>query len=462
MERNKLELKGAFHIHTSYSFDSFLSYKKVVKYGIKNKFDFLMITDHNTIEGAKKAKAFKEEKYPDEKLDIIIGAEYSTDKGDIIGLFLQDEIKSVKSLEVIKEIKQLGGIVVLPHPFKNHKLNEELIKKVDIIEVYNPRTSNEANKKAEELAKKYKKPTLVGSDAHFYDELNSAICIFECDDNYDLKKIFLYNRRKFITTKNGEYYEILSQFIRAYKLRNLSILISAFKNLYKKKIKNKNIQNWLVYKIADKVLDEAIQKYARGKLLDIGCGGKPYENMTKSYVTEHIGLDHENTLHDESKIDLFGTAYNIPIQKEYFDTVLCTAVLEHLEEPNRAIKETNRILKKGGYAVYTVPLFWHLHEEPRDFYRYTKHGLRYLFEKNGFEIVELKPLSGFWVTFGQELVYYLYRFRKGGKLNPLWWIIPLIGLSIQGICYLLSKIDHSEEFTWMYLAVVRKKNGTNR
>jgi hypothetical protein len=101
-------------------------------------------------------------------------------------------------------------------------------------------------------------------------------------------------------------------------------------------------------------------------------------------------------------------------------------------------------------------LFWHLHEEPRDFYRYTKYGLKYLFEKNGFEIVELKPLSGFWVTFGQELVYYLYRFRKGGRLNPLWWIIPVLGIFIQGICYLLNKIDHSEEFTWMYLLVARK------
>ena len=216
------------------------------------------------------------------------------------------------------------------------------------------------------------------------------------------------------------------------------------------------IKNFLVYKIADKALYDAIQKYARGKLIDIGCGEKLYENIIKPYVAEHIGLDHENTLHNKSKIDLFGAAYNIPVENEYFDTVLCTAVLEHLEEPGKAIKEANRILKSGGHAIYSVPLFWHLHEEPRDFYRYTKYGLKYLFEKNGFEIVELKPLSGFWVTFGQELVYYLWRFRRGGRLNPLWWIIPVIGMFIQGICYLLNKIDHSEEFTWMYLLVGRK------
>lgn len=217
------------------------------------------------------------------------------------------------------------------------------------------------------------------------------------------------------------------------------------------------IKNWLVYKIHDKALLGMVSKYAHGKLLDIGCGEKPYKKMVVPYVDEHIGLDHEDTLHNKSNVDLFGTAYNIPVDDEEFDTILCSAVLEHLEEPKKAIAEAYRVLKKGGYAIYTVPLFWHLHEEPRDFFRYTKYGLKYLFEKNGFETVELRPLSGFWVTFGQEFVYYLWRFRRGGKLNPFWWGIPFLGIFIQLIAYQLNKIDHSEEWTWMYLVVVKKK-----
>lgn len=221
--------------------------------------------------------------------------------------------------------------------------------------------------------------------------------------------------------------------------------------------REKHIKNWLVYKIGDKFLRNLLPKYVKGKLVDIGCGEKPYANIIKPYVTEHIGVDHQDTLHDKSNVDRIGTAYDIPGKDGEFDSAICTAVLEHLEEPDKAIKEVNRVLKKGGYAIYTVPLFWHLHEEPRDFYRYTKYGLKYLFEKNGFEIVELRALSGFWVTFGQEFVYYLWRFRKGGQLNPLWWIIPPIGTFIQGMSYLLDKIDRPEAFTWMYLVVARKK-----
>lgn len=215
-------------------------------------------------------------------------------------------------------------------------------------------------------------------------------------------------------------------------------------------------KNWLVKNIVYSEIRKFATKYAHGILLDIGCGEKPYESEFTPYITEYIGLDHENTMHNRSKVDIFATAYNTTIPDNYVDTILNTSVIEHLEEPCEAINEMNRIIKPGGCVILTGQFFWHLHEEPRDFYRYSKYGLKYLFEKNGFEIVELKPLSGFWVTFGQELVYYLYRFRIGGKLNPFWWIIPVIGTFIQGICYLLNKIDHSEEFTVSYLLVARK------
>lgn len=194
----------------------------------------------------------------------------------------------------------------------------------------------------------------------------------------------------------------------------------------------------------------ASKPYVSGKLLDIGCGSREKERLYNGI--EYVGLDHAGSPHAAAP-DILGTADNIPVPDCYFDTVLCTAVLEHLEEPKLALQEAFRVLKAGGYAIYAVPLFWHLHEEPRDFYRYTKHGLKYLFEAVGFEIVEIIPLSGFWITFGSEWNYYIQRFAKG----PLkYFVNGIVGFNN----WLLPKLDHGilrdEKFTWMYQVIARK------
>ncbi len=225
----------------------------------------------------------------------------------------------------------------------------------------------------------------------------------------------------------------------------------------KKRFPLARYHNWLIYSVVNPEIHSMLKLYARGKLADVGCGDKPYKNMAKEFVDEHVGIDHEGTFHDRTQIDLNGTAYDVPVHNETFDSVLCTYVLEHLEQPDRAIAEANRILKKGGYGIYTVPFFWHIHEAPRDFFRFTKYGLRYLFERNGFEVVELKALSGFCVTFGQEASYFLAQFRGTHKANPLYWLLPPLIVVIQAIAYVLSKVEKSEDFTIEYIIVVRKK-----
>ncbi|MEO8631618.1 MAG: class I SAM-dependent methyltransferase [Betaproteobacteria bacterium] len=219
-------------------------------------------------------------------------------------------------------------------------------------------------------------------------------------------------------------------------------------------VANSKSHNLLVEWIVQSALAKKGKQYLRGRLIDIGCGTKPYESLLKGMVSEHVGVDHEATFHDQANIDLYGTAYAIPAADDSFDSALCTAVLEHLEEPETAIRECYRVLKPGGAAIYCVPFIWHLHEEPRDFYRYSKYGLRYLFEKANFEIVEMIALSGFWVTFGQLLVYKLLPFNRG----PLRWfkIFDGVVLLIQAIAFGLDRVDKAEQWTWMYLVVARK------
>jgi ubiquinone/menaquinone biosynthesis C-methylase UbiE len=216
----------------------------------------------------------------------------------------------------------------------------------------------------------------------------------------------------------------------------------------------KELKNVLINNIIHNVLKKSACLFIRGRLIDIGCGTKPYKDLLNPLVTEHIGIDLEETIHDRSNIDLLGAAYTLPFDDGSFDSAICTAVLEHLEEPEAALRECFRILLRGGYCIYTVPFIWHIHEEPRDFFRFSKYGLKYLFEKVGFEIIDIEPLSGFWVTFGQLFVYNIYRLNRG----PLRWlhIIDFVGLIIQSISYLLEKIDKTDQWTWMYLVTAKK------
>lgn len=217
----------------------------------------------------------------------------------------------------------------------------------------------------------------------------------------------------------------------------------------------KDLRNWLTYRIHDRALQRHAAQHFSGRLIDIGCGTKPYKSLLAPYISAHIGVDHEATMHDKAQIDLFGTAYAIPVDDAGFDCAICNAVLEHLEEPEQAIRECYRVLKPGGTAIYSIPFIWHVHEAPRDFYRYSRYGIEYLFKKAGFEIITIEALSGFWVTFGVLLVYNLYRLKRGPlRVIP---IIDAIGLLIQVIAAGLNRLDKNEQWTWMYLAVVRKR-----
>lgn len=216
-------------------------------------------------------------------------------------------------------------------------------------------------------------------------------------------------------------------------------------------------KNWLILKAWDTLVARAASRYARGRLLDIGCGEKPFQELFAGRVSEYLGLEHPDTIHDKSVVDLWGTAENIPLPDESFDTILCTQVLEHVEQPKRALQEMYRVLREGGHCIITVPFLWHIHEAPRDFYRYTEYGIRYLLETSGFHVVEFTSVLGFFGVFGQELVYYLWRFRRGPILSL---IITLLGCAIQALSSLLDRVQllRDRSFVGGYMVIARKQN----
>jgi SAM-dependent methyltransferase len=131
---------------------------------------------------------------------------------------------------------------------------------------------------------------------------------------------------------------------------------------------------FLHYRTLNKALSEA-SKYAVGRLLDIGCGNKPYEEYFE-LVTAYIGCDVvQSSLH---RVDVISTATSLPFESESFDVAFSTQVIEHVAEYPTLLKEAFRLLKPQGHLIISGPMYWHLHEEPHDFYRFTKYGFRHI------------------------------------------------------------------------------------
>lgn len=164
-------MKFDLHIHSKYSYDSITSPKNIIKVAKKKGLNGIAVTDHNTIKGG--LKTFKENTNKD--FYVIIGAEIKTEYGDIIGLFLNEEINSRNFEDVISEINEQSGISILAHPYRNNICIDEIISKVDLIEIFNARSKKEWNIKAFKLASKYKKPISAGSDSHLYFEIGKGI-----------------------------------------------------------------------------------------------------------------------------------------------------------------------------------------------------------------------------------------------------------------------------------------------
>lgn len=169
-------LKADLHVHTAYSIDSASPLEKIIAHCSEVGINCLAIADHNTIAGALRLKEMA-------PFQIIIAEEILTSSGEIIGLFLSEEIPSRLPIEeAIARIKAQDGLICIPHPYDMLRLSacknqvfETIMPQVDIIEVFNSRSLSPGNSaKAWHLAHKYNKLASAGSDAHTPSEIGNA------------------------------------------------------------------------------------------------------------------------------------------------------------------------------------------------------------------------------------------------------------------------------------------------
>jgi predicted metal-dependent phosphoesterase TrpH len=166
-----------FHCHTIYSKDSLTPPRALVEACRRKGIDRVIVTDHNTIAGARAAQAIDPEL-------VIVGEEIMTTRGEILAAFVKEEIpKGLSPQETIRRLKEQGAFISVSHPFdewrSGHWQEEDLLEilsQVDALEVYNSRCMlPRFNQKAQQLADKHQLPGTVGSDAHAAFELGQSL-----------------------------------------------------------------------------------------------------------------------------------------------------------------------------------------------------------------------------------------------------------------------------------------------
>ncbi len=148
---------------------------EIVKTAIKRGLAGVAVTDHNTIAGGIRAKEFETEDFR-----VIVGSEVMTDRGEVIGLFLSEEIVPGNFEDVVTAIREQGSFVILPHPFdrlRSTALHPQPgdARQIDGIEGFNGRCIFQAdNRAAAEFGREHDLAVVAGSDAHFPGEIGRA------------------------------------------------------------------------------------------------------------------------------------------------------------------------------------------------------------------------------------------------------------------------------------------------
>ena len=205
-------------------------------------------------------------------------------------------------------------------------------------------------------------------------------------------------------------------------------------------------------KLATSPIIEFISKYSnryQGKLVDIGCGTKPYIDFF-SNVDNPIGIDIAG-----EEADILANAKFLPVKSNSINIVLCNQVIEHESEPEKIVEEISRILRKSGVLILSAPQMGRLHGEPHDYYRYTKWGLKYILEKNGMKIEIIESHGGIFRAIGSHLDFFIIDYF--GKISFLKNILRYTVININNFIFnILDELITWEKDTLGYNVIAKK------
>jgi ubiquinone/menaquinone biosynthesis C-methylase UbiE len=161
-----------------------------------------------------------------------------------------------------------------------------------------------------------------------------------------------------------------------------------------------------------------------GKVLDVGCGESPYAHLLTERAS-YTGVDvieaNQFGMTGRNEIISFD-GRTLPFSNDYFDHIICTEVIEHVEEPKTFVAELRRVLRNGGTLVATIPFSARVHHEPYDYQRFTPWGLKRLFAD--FKEVNISARGSDLVSIAAKLVVVAARLARPKLDASLIWRLP--------------------------------------
>jgi len=183
------------------------------------------------------------------------------------------------------------------------------------------------------------------------------------------------------------------------------------------------------------------------RVLDAGAGEGQYAGWFALHRYTGVDLGIGDAAWNYHELDAVADLCAMPFADETFDAAINIVTLEHLPEPLLALKEIARVLRPGGKLLIAVPHEWEVHQSPHDFYRYTRHGLRYLLERADFVNIEIQPAGGYFRLLSRRLLNAAqFSLVLGLLFAPLALVLPL-----------LDGLDKEKNFTVGYIATAHRR-----
>ena len=206
-------------------------------------------------------------------------------------------------------------------------------------------------------------------------------------------------------------------------------------------------RDYLTHRALWPAIEKAVAEALAGRaisdqlvVLDIGCGERPYADLFAG--TRYVGLDMST---QGARPDVVASATRLPLANACADIVFSTQVIEHVRQPGRMIAECARVLKPGGALVITGPFYWPLHEEPHDYFRFTRYGFAQLLSGRGFSRVRVVADSGSLTQVAVSIV----------ELLPRW--AQVLRLPINVVTPWLQRLSTDRRSTLNYVVTAVRK-----